>query len=150
MCHDMGTERKIPRMKDFLPHFFHYIDPAFDADSVPVQDRLFPFALQSRGWRHLWDNELHHALKTLSFFPRWLAVFKSLCSFLRHKSVIETMVKQFRSTQRPVLAQLLEKHSTTNVAEWRWGTLASAMRSVEEVLDTMIENFDVHVVSIIC
>ena len=52
---DMGVERLLADMPDFLPDFYAAIDPAFSKHSVAHRSHMFPAAMQVAGWCHMWD-----------------------------------------------------------------------------------------------
>ena len=73
---DMGAERQMVHMPDFLADFFWFIGRPNAGPDPEIDRGLFPRAMQVHGWRHLWDTLLKRALSSLSFFPRWLESLK--------------------------------------------------------------------------
>ena len=65
MCTDLGTERRIPFGKDILIQFLRFLKVPIPSDARP-QRWLFPRAVLSAGWFHLWDGLLQFGLSSLT------------------------------------------------------------------------------------
>ena len=103
--------------------------------------------MQLRGWRHLWDGELQRALSSLDWFPEWLDEFKAVLTLLRNKSIQEALCKHYKSVGLAALGGIIEKLSIPFFTEWRWCKVTACLESISEVLDSIINNFDMNVVS---
>ena len=95
------------------------------------------------GWRHLWDNVIRKGLSSLSFFPRFLELLKSVASFLRDTSNLHELYRRLRAARLPELAAAVLRLRVRGIAEWRWATLGRCTRGVNTVLISLANVFDV-------
>ena len=69
---DMGVERHIGDMPDFLLDFFSAIDPSLVRGNYEEREYLLPFCLVKSGWNHMWDLLLRNALNSMEWWPDFL------------------------------------------------------------------------------
>ena len=93
---DMGAERLIAGIADFLPDFYElWLNCKCPAGINRDLKSLFPRAIQIGGWKHLFDNLIVRGLSSLFFFPGWLTKTKAVVAWLRTFTVIDELCVQF-------------------------------------------------------
>ena len=111
-------------MPDMLPDFFELMLRIPLQPAEAIHERwLFPLAIQMPGWRHIFDLILRRSLSSMPWFPRWLDIFKSLCSFLRDLSVQDQLCRSLRGTPFAAAVQVIKLVTIPGFAKWRWTTL---------------------------
>ena len=137
---DMGTERLLARMPDCLNDFY-YIFLGI-AVGKPPRAFLMPIAVQAAGWCHGWDIILKRGLKQLIWFPQFLEGVRALVYLFRARILIESLCKQLFNAGLVAISEMLDAVRVPSIAEWRWGTLNSAMKSLSLVLGTLRQHYD--------
>ena len=115
---DMGAERGIADHSDILVDFFTYLDPDFRAEGRERLEYLFPRAIQTSGWQHMWDLLVRNALSSVTWFPKWLDLLKAVVTTLRLSLEMEAIVK-FLKPKHLGFATILESLSVPSFAHWR-------------------------------
>ena len=137
----MGTERKLARFPDSIADFFTLM--LGTAINVPQRLFLFDYALATPGWTHGWDIVLKRTLSSLSWFAPWLDGLKSIIAFCRSLLWRGIMVRHVRhSLGKPIIAAMIDAIRVPSVAEWRWGTLWSAVSNLQPTIHTLGSYFD--------
>ena len=140
---DMGTERKIARSPCLISDYF---DLMLDAPvQIPFRLYLFPLAVSSPGWMHGWDVVMQRSLASLSFFPSFLIGLKSVIAFFRSKLWKSQLTRDLKTKKLAAAAEVIQGVSMPSIAEWRWGTLWEACRSLQAVLGTIQHYFSLAV-----
>lgn len=143
---DMGTERKLARFPCILEEFFGLM--LGSQVTVPHRTYLFPIALSAPGWNHGWDIVLRRGLASLSWFSDWLEGLKALIAFFRSKLWRGTLCRYIQhQLHKTVIAELIDSVRVPSIAEWRWGTLWSAVEALGPVVETLGHYFDVRLFS---
>ena len=141
---DFGTESKLPDMRDILIPFLKALGVSIPRTAVK-QTYLFPHALNTIGWFHLWDNIIRYGLCNLIWFAFFLRCLKTFCKFLRNES--EELVKLYESHDLPGTAAVIRILHIPSFIEWRWGTLTEVCKAVKTPLSLLRSN--VHVVELL-
>lgn len=139
---DMGTERLIARIPNFLEDFYSLLLNVQIKNPIHRQ-YLLPFAMQSPGWQHGWDIVLKRGMKCLPWFASWLEGMRSIVNFFRAKILVEGFVTKLARTGYHAACAMIQAVSLPSIAEWRWGTLHSACQELSKVLGTLRVHFDV-------
>ena len=61
-------------------------------------------AVLSSGWRHKFDNILQRTLNNAPFWPKWIALFKHLVSFLRDVNNLAIFAREYKRRGERALA----------------------------------------------
>ena len=138
---DMGTERLIARIPNFLEDFYSLILNINIKHPIPRQ-YMFTFAIQLPGWQHGWDIVLKRGFKTLPFFPGWLAGMRSVTNFLRTQLLKENLCSKLRQAGHCTISMMIASVSLPSIAEWRWGTLHRACQELSKIIATLRQYFD--------
>ena len=137
----MGTERLMANMVDCLPELFQLMGAP--AQGIPRRTHTFDLCLQSPGWMHQWDVILKRGFSSLLWFPSWLDGMRALVSFFRLSTMVSQLCMHLREdVQLPVIAEMIEQVRVPSIAEWRWGTLHTAVDALAGVLPTLSTHFD--------
>ena len=150
---DMGTEFGIANFGQatgqVLGESFHWpvqacpwqLSESEQAGRVPF---LYPFALQTPGLLHIVDWIIRSTVQQLPYWPVWQSQCKRLLQFCHgqaHRDRLQALHKELApesSADSLVVA-------TTRFAEWRWKTLARAVKDVARnagVMRFLAENLD--------
>ena len=141
ICTDMGTERLIARATNMLPDFYDLILNVKIPAAPPHCTYLFPFAVQAPGWNHGWDIVLKRGLASLSWFPAFLDRLRCLVHFFRTRILVEALARKV-SESYPVISELIQGVHVVGIAAWRWGTLHTAVSSLDKVIATLAVHWD--------
>jgi hypothetical protein len=139
---DMGVEKDIADYRDVLIPFLHHLGVRIPRSAI-TQEHLFPNALMTVGWFHLWDGVLRHGLCNLVWFAFFLKVLKAIAKFVRNEK--EELMSLFRKADLDGSAALLRVTSVPTFAEWRWGKLGSICQRLKATLSVLRAH--VHVVN---
>ena len=137
---DNGTERMLADTKDVLVSFYTALGTRMTPD-MTSQQLLFPRAMSGLGWRHVWDSVLRAVLFKLPGFPLFFSRFKNLVQFMRDASILETLLKSFRSNGLNALADLIANTSLPNFAKWRWSTMEYCCDALNVYLRSLAKHF---------
>ena len=139
---DMGTERLIARIANFLEDFYSLLLNVEIKNPIP-RLYLLPMAMQSPGWQHGWDIVMKRGLKCLPFFASWLDGMRCIVNFFRARVLVNALVAKLARTGYHVVCAMLEAVTLPSIAEWRWGTLHCACKELSKVLGSLRVHFDV-------
>ena len=113
------------------------------AINVPQRLFMFDYALATPGWNHGWDIVLKRSLASLSWFAKFLDGLKSVLAFCRSKLWRGILVRYVRhSMHKPLIAAAIDAIRVPSVAEWRWGTLWTAVCNLKPIVHTLGMYFD--------
>ena len=135
---DLGTEKAIPDHPDILIPFCKSLGIHVPA-SARRQLHLFPIALASIGWFHLWDGILKFGLSLLVWFVPFLKVLKAVVRFLRDD--VAEIKRAFNDAGLPGCVALIGTIKMPVFIEWRWGTIADVCRELVLVFSTLQNHF---------
>ena len=100
----MGIEHGIADVSDVLLDLFVALDPDYRLEGRVRLQYLFPNAIATSGWQHMWDLLVRNGLSSISRFPKWLEGAQSYCYYAaprlrvgRNLFVFETDVSRIRS-----------------------------------------------------
>ena len=122
---DLGTERKLAHMVDCARDFWAYL--GLSKDHLSRRTWLFPRAVQTPGWAHVFDNLIRLGLSSLVWFPGFPESLKGMLKLLRDHG--GDICCELRSLNREAVAQLLESARLPYFAAWRWGTLSDVCKA---------------------
>ena len=138
---DCGTERLLANIVDVVPDMLAAMGSPL-AEHVVERERTFEHAIQSPGWMHGWDVVLRRGLSSLHWFPSWLEKMKAIVYVFRLSTMVGQLCWHLKTVARlPAVAQMIEALKLPSIAEWRWGTLYKACRTLREVLGTLRVHF---------
>jgi hypothetical protein len=140
MCTDLGTERRIPFGKDIIIPFLRFLKVPIPSDARP-QRWLFPRAVLSAGWFHLWDGLLQFGLSSLTWFSSFNKSLKALSTFLRND--LNLVVDVLEENGLHGSASLLKMLKMPVFIAWRWGTISYLCKELRHAIWTMRENLSI-------
>lgn len=120
VCTDMGTERLLANHCDFSVDFFRMFCPRYEHRFEEERAFAFPRAVQSPGWRHLWDVVLRRGLASLSWFPAFMSGLRAVVSFFRTTTVMSQVTQSLTTAGFAVVADMLKNMKLPAIADWRW------------------------------
>ena len=92
---------------------------------------------------HQWDVILKRGFSSLLWFPSWLHGMRALVSFHRLSTMVSQLCKHLKEdVQLPVTAEMIEQVRVPSIAEWREGSLHTAVDALAGVLPTLSTHFD--------
>ena len=134
VCSDMGAERLVALSPDLLTDF---CDIFLGMPGNPLRTSLLPLAMQAPGWCHGWDIILKRGLQMLAWFPRFMEYLRSIIHFFRCGLLVQALCKKIEERGFPIISAMVSKVSIPSVAEWRWGTLHSALKQLRTIRCTL-------------
>ena len=118
------------------------------AQGLPRRTHTFDLCLQSPGWMHQWDVILKLGFSSLLWFPSWLDGMRALVTFFRLSTMVSQLCMHLREdVQLPVKAGMIEQVRVPSIAEWRWGTLHTAVDALAGVLPTLSTHISTRIYS---
>jgi hypothetical protein len=135
ICHtDDGTEAHCVDFVDMIDMFLSSVlAPSSDQVDALRGSFLFPNAMRSLAWNHIWDGATRRVITRLSFYAEYSHVAKHLSHFLRNRSYKLVLKKALLDDGEPALAKQVMSFSAS-FAKWRWGTLFRVSLRLNEVL----------------
>ena len=131
---DLGGEFLVRDLGDTLIPFLHAIKGRVPRDALQ-QQFLFPVAIASPGWHHIFDGLLRFGLCMLDWFPQWLELVKALAKWLRQAS--DDVARVLDSAGMTGAGALARAVKPPNFAKWRWKTLERVLRSLKSCLEAL-------------
>ena len=135
---DMGTERHIADYADILIPFCMAIGVRIPK-GIQRQRYLFPCALMTMGWFHLFDNLLRNGLCNLAWFGAFLTVLKALTKFLRENRA--EISQAYADAGMAGSASFFKTLAVASFAVWRWETLGVVCIDVWAPLTMLRDSF---------
>ena len=125
LCTDMGTERKLADHADIVIPFLRSLKVRIPSGAVS-QRYLFPAALPSVGWFHLWDGIICHGLCSMPWWPHFLRCLRGLVHFVRDER--ESICNAFLKAGLAGTKALLFILRIPVFISWRWGSIWDVVR----------------------
>ena len=130
-----------PRSHTHTVDFYRLIGDTPPASYIP-RKRLFPRAIATPGWKHMWDGILQYALWTLQWFPLWLSQFKAIVALLRDVSYREVLCDALRTEALYGLTDMIETTKMVAFTVWRWSKLHLCCAALSPIVRSLRAHFN--------
>ena len=89
--------------------------------------RLFSKAMRIAGWSHSLGGIMKKVSQNFPMWPRYLAIMRSLCKFLRNHTYRAHFIRKLQSISCPLDVSTLLKSFSAGFAKWRYETVFTVL-----------------------
>jgi hypothetical protein len=143
ICHtDDGTEGAVNDCFDVLDHYMAgNTSPTAEELTACRTGFLFPNAIRSLAWNHIFDGAMRRALLSLDFYAEYNRMAADLTKFVKVRLYRAAMRRTLIEKGEPEHAKAL-LHFSKSFAQWRWGTSFAVSRCLRDALPALTSGFD--------